>query len=81
VPISGNKVHLQIAKSGSAYVFYFSSDAKNWQILRVFSLGDGLKPRVGFESQSPAGEGTEVVFSEIHYTPKKIANIYNDDSF
>jgi regulation of enolase protein 1 (concanavalin A-like superfamily) len=81
VRVSGNTVHLQIAKSGSAYVFYFSSDAKNWQVLRVFSLGEGLKPRVGFEAQSPAGEGTEVVFSEIHYTPKKIANIYNDDSF
>ena len=79
VPISGNTVYLQIARSGSAYVFYFSSDGKNWQIVRVFSLGEGLKPRVGFESQSPAGQGTEVVFSEIHYTPKKIANIYNEN--
>ena len=35
VPISGDTVHLQIAKSGPAYVFYFSSDAKNWQVLRV----------------------------------------------
>jgi regulation of enolase protein 1 (concanavalin A-like superfamily) len=77
VAISGDTVYLQIAKSGPAYVFYFSSDAKNWQVLRVFSLGDGLKPRVGFESQSPAGAGTEVVFSEIHYSAKKIADIYN----
>ena len=81
VSISGNTVYLQIAKSGPAYVFYFSADAKNWQVLRVFSLGEGLKPRVGFESQSPAGQGAEVVFSEIHYTAKKIADIYNGDSF
>src|SRR5262249_56711500 len=79
VPISGNTVYLQIARSGSAYVFYFSSDGKNWQIVRVFSLGEGLKPKVGFESQSPAGQGTEVVFSEIHYTAKKIGNIYNEN--
>jgi len=78
VPISGNTVYLQIAKSGPAYVFYFSSDGKAWQIVRVFSLGEDLKPRIGFESQSPAGQGTEVVFSEIHYTAKKIANIYNE---
>jgi regulation of enolase protein 1 (concanavalin A-like superfamily) len=77
VSIAGDTVYLQIAKSGPAYVFYFSSDAKTWQVLRVFSLGEGLKPRVGFESQSPAGNGTEVVFSEIHYSPKKIADIYN----
>lgn len=81
VPISGDTVHLQIAKSGPAYVFYFSSDGKNWHVLRVFSLEEGLKARVGFESQSPAGNGTEVVFSEIHYSPKKIANIYNDAGF
>ena len=71
VPVSGNTVYLQIARSGSAYVFYFSPDAKSWQVLRVFSLGEGLKPRLGFESQSPAGQGTEVVFSEIHYSPEE----------
>jgi len=79
VPISGNTVYLQIAKSGPAYVFYFSSDGKKWEIVRVFSLGEGLKPKIGFESQSPAGQGTVVVFSEIHYTAKKIANIYNEN--
>jgi len=79
VPISGDTVHLQIAKSGPAYVFYYSSDGKKWEIVRVFSLGEGLKPKVGFESQSPAGQGTEVVFSEIHYTAKKIGNIYNEN--
>jgi uncharacterized protein len=81
VPISGNTVYLQIAKSGSAYVFYFSSDGKHWQVLRVFNLGDDLKPRVGFESQSPAGAGTKVVFSKVHYSPKKISNIYNNETF
>jgi len=83
VSIPGNTVHLRIAKSGSAYVFYFSSDGKAWHVLRVFSLGEDLKPSLGFESQSPAGDGTEVVFSEIHYSPKKISDIYNynDKSF
>lgn len=80
VPISGSTVYLQIARSGPAFVFYFSSDGKKWQVVRVFSLGEGVKPRVGFESQSPAGKGTEVVFSEIHYSATKIANIYNDES-
>jgi regulation of enolase protein 1 (concanavalin A-like superfamily) len=77
IPISGNTVYLQIAKSGPAYVFYSSVDGKSWQILRVFSLGDGVKAKAGFESQSPAGDGAEVVFSEIHYSNKKITDIYN----
>ena len=77
VAIPGDTVYVQIAKSGPVYVFYSSTDGKSWQVLRVFSLGEGLLPRVGFESQSPAGNGTEVVFSEIHYSKKKIADIYN----
>jgi regulation of enolase protein 1 (concanavalin A-like superfamily) len=77
IPISGDMVYLQIAKSGPAYVLYSSTDAKAWQVLRVFSLGDTAKPKVGFESQSPAGDGTEVVFSEIHYSTRKIADIYD----
>ncbi len=79
IPIPGNTVYLQIAKSGPAYVFYSSADGKIWQVLRVFNLGEGAKPRVGFESQSPAGDGTEVVFSEIRYSTRKITNIYNTE--
>jgi hypothetical protein len=81
VAIAGNTVYLQIAKSGPAYVFYSSADGKAWQILRVFSLGEGLKARVGFESQSPAGDGTGVVFSEIRYSTRKITDIYNSEGF
>lgn len=77
IPISGDNLYLQIAKSGPAFVFYSSTDGKTWQILRVFALGDGAKARIGFESQSPAGDGAEVVFSEIHYSTRKITDIYD----
>jgi uncharacterized protein len=83
IPIPGNTVYLQIAKSGPSYVFYSSNDGKNWQVLRVFNLQDGRKAKVGFESQSPVGAGTEVVFSEIHYQTKKIMDLYDykDEGF
>lgn len=81
IPVPGNTVYLQIARSGPAYVFYSSTDGKIWQVLRVFSMGDSAKGRVGFESQSPAGAGTEAVFSDFHYSAKKIANIYNNEEF
>src|SRR5271154_1186107 len=77
IPISGNTVYIQIAKSGPAFVFYSSTDGKIWQVLRVFSLEDSSKARVGFESQSPAGAGTEAVFSEIRYQTKKITDLYD----
>jgi len=71
-----DSVYLRIAKSGGAYVFYFSTDGQNWQILRTFSLDTELPVRVGFESQSPAGSGAVAQFSAITYDPHRIGNIY-----
>ena len=69
-------VYLRIAKSSGTYVFYFSTGAQNWQILRTFSLDTELPVRVGFESQSPAGSGAIAQFSAITYDPHRIGNIY-----
>jgi regulation of enolase protein 1 (concanavalin A-like superfamily) len=77
IPISGNAVYLQIAKSGIAYVFYASTNGRDWKILRTFSMDTRSPLSVGFESQSPAGEGSKAVFSEINYAAKKIANVYS----
>jgi uncharacterized protein len=76
IAVSGNAVDLQVAKSGQAYVFYSSEDGRSWHILRTFSLDTKQNVRIGFESQSPAGSGASAVFSQIHYSPSKIANIY-----
>jgi uncharacterized protein len=75
-PINGNKVFLQVARTGNTYVFYSSIDGQHWKILRTFSLDTNLKQMAGFEAQSPAGTGAQVTFSEIHYSPTKIKNIY-----
>jgi len=74
--LRGSSVYLRIAKSGTTYVFYFSTDARNWQILRTFSLDTDIPIRVGFEAQSPAGSGTVVKFSSINYESNRIGNIY-----
>ena len=74
--VRGDSVYLRIAKSGTTYVFYFSTDGHDWQILRTFSLDTELPIRVGFEAQSPAGSGAVVKFSAIAYDPHRIGNIY-----
>jgi uncharacterized protein len=71
-----DSVYLRIAKSATTYVFYFSTDGKNWQILRTFSLDTELPVRTGFESQSPAGTGAVAKFSAITFDPQRIGNIY-----
>lgn len=74
--ISGDKVFLQIARTGQTYVFYYSTDGGSWHILRTFNLATQENVHLGFESQSPDGNGSAAVFSQIHYSQRKIANIY-----
>jgi regulation of enolase protein 1 (concanavalin A-like superfamily) len=76
VSITGDIVYLQIARTGSTYVFYYGTDGETWQVLRTFSLETGGPTHLGFESQSPAGTGSTAVFSETSYSPRKISNIY-----
>jgi len=76
VSITGDTVYLQIARTGSTYVFYYGTDGKSWQILRTFSLETKGPVSMGFEAQSPAGTGSTAVFSEINYSPRKISNTY-----
>ena len=71
-----DSVYLRIAKSGKTYVFYFSEDGREWQILRTFSLDTDIPIRVGFEAQSPEGSGAVATFSSIGYDPHRVGNIY-----
>ncbi len=74
--LRGDSVYLRIAKSGKTYVFYSSTDGRNWQIVRTFSLDTELLIRVGFEAQSPAGSGAVAKFAAISYDRHRIHNTY-----
>jgi regulation of enolase protein 1 (concanavalin A-like superfamily) len=74
--LKNNSAYLRIAKSARTYIFYFSEDGREWQILRTFSLDTEMPIRVGFEAQSPAGTGAVAKFSAITYEPHRISNIY-----
>jgi hypothetical protein len=72
IAIHGNSVYLKVAKAGQAIFFYASEDGVNWSIIRAFTLGKNPDLRIGFSSQSPAGDGCTTVFSDIQYLPKKV---------
>lgn len=76
VPVTGDTIYLQVARTGPTYVFYYATDGNNWRILRTFRLEGQGQVSVGFEAQSPDGTGTTAIFSDIHYSPKKISNVY-----
>jgi hypothetical protein len=74
VVVSGDTVWLRIARIGRAYAFHASLEGRTWQLVRHFRLGDGDLD-VGFEAQSPLGDGCAVTFSGIAFETTTLADL------
>lgn len=47
-------------------------------MIRFFSLDHGTgRDQVGFEAQSPTGDGCRVTFDEIRFEPARLAQLRN----
>ena len=79
VPVPGNSIYLRIARLERAYAFHYSHDARTWNLVRYFSLGESQDAEIGFIAQSPVGEGCSASFSEIVYLPEKLNDIRSSD--
>jgi hypothetical protein len=69
-------VRLRVSRLDRAYAYHASTDGKTWTLIRVFTLGDDVTAhRVGFEVQSPTGDGCTATFSEIHFTRERLGDL------
>jgi regulation of enolase protein 1 (concanavalin A-like superfamily) len=67
---------LRVSRIGRAYAYHASLDGKTWQMIRVFALDDQTShDRIGFEGQSPTGDGCSVTFDEIRFRPERLADL------
>ncbi|HEX9036806.1 MAG TPA: DUF1349 domain-containing protein [Ktedonobacterales bacterium] len=73
--IEDETVFLRMKRRGAVFAFHYSLDARLWQLVRYFSLGDAPNPRIGFSAQSPTGDGCAVTLSQIRYTPTAGADL------
>ena len=59
-----------------AYAYHASLDGEAWRMIRVFILEDHTSgDKVGFEGQSPTGDGCAVTFDEIRFRPERLADL------
>lgn len=70
--IPAKSVYLQISSDTKVVGFYYSLDAKTWQLVRVFKNEYPQNLKIGIGSQSPAGKGNKVVFSEFKFTETNV---------
>lgn len=66
---------LRISRTGGVYALHASIDGARWEMVRIFALdAPGAVPRIGFEVQSPTGQGCDVVFDEITFAGVGLAD-------
>jgi len=69
-------VWLRVSRIDGVYAYHASTDGQKWTLVRVFSLGGEVKDhRVGFEAQSPTGDGCTVTFDDIRFSPERLAEL------
>ncbi|WNV86095.1 DUF1349 domain-containing protein [Umezawaea sp. Da 62-37] len=69
-------VWLRVSRTDRVYAYHASTDGAKWQLVRIFSLGGAVaEHRIGFEVQSPTGDGCTVAFDEIRFTGEKLVDL------
>jgi len=74
--IAGRSMWYRMSRRDHVYAFHASTDGKHWELIRVFSLGtDVTNHKIGFEAQSPTGDGCRVTFEHIHFISERLADL------
>ena len=69
-------VWLRVSRVDRVYAFHASTDGQSWSLIRVFTLGEVLdRHRIGFEAQSPTGDGCVVTFDHIRFTSERLVEL------
>lgn len=71
--VNGDTLWLRVSRLGPAFTFHASADGAFWHLVRYFAL-DAPDLRIGFEAQSPLGDGCTVTFDEIRYVAARLAD-------
>ncbi|GGD69546.1 hypothetical protein GCM10011514_37070 [Emticicia aquatilis] len=70
--IPAKSVYLKISSDTKVVGFYYSLDAKTWQLVRVFKNEYPQNLKIGIGSQSPAGKGNKSIFSEFQFAETNV---------
>ena len=74
--VNGRTVWLRVSRIGAVYAYHASTDGKSWTMVRVFGLGgEPDRHQVGFEAQSPTGEGCTVTFSDVRFASRTLSDL------
>jgi uncharacterized protein len=74
--VEGGSVWLRISRIGNVYAFHASTDGSSWRMVRVFALDvPGATAAIGFEAQSPTGDGCDVLFTDVLFSTQRLMEL------
>lgn len=77
--VDSRETYLRVSRIGPAFAFHHATDAERWHLIRVFRLEPTAQTQVGLLAQSPTGQGCQVRFSEVRFTPRTLGDIRSGD--
>ncbi|TDC54103.1 DUF1349 domain-containing protein [Micromonospora sp. KC207] len=74
--VDGRTVWLRVSRLGHAFAYHASLDGRTWQMIRLFAVdGAATSAAIGFEAQSPTGDGCAVTFDDIRFTRERLGDL------
>jgi len=74
--VDGRTVWLRVSRIDHALAYHASLDGKTWRLVRVFTIdGATTSAAIGFEAQSPTGDGCVVTFDDIRFTRARLSDL------
>jgi regulation of enolase protein 1 (concanavalin A-like superfamily) len=74
--VAGRTAWMRVSRLGRAYAFHASTDGLTWSFVRHFDLG-AESAQLGFEAQSPVGDGCVATFEDISFVGKRLTDLRN----
>jgi hypothetical protein len=74
--VESRTVWLRVSRIGHAFAYHASLDGKTWRMIRLFAIDDTSTPAsMGFEVQSPTGDGCVASFEEINFSRERLREL------
>ncbi|MDO4198741.1 MAG: DUF1349 domain-containing protein [Erysipelotrichaceae bacterium] len=74
ITVNQDHIWMQLARTGDVFTVHYSLNGEKFFLARICSMPFSAKLKVGFEAQSPCGEGGERFFDDFRIEKKTLTN-------